>query len=163
MLGIVEVTVERREMPFHRKYGLAAMLGIFFVFGLSACEREYWPERNGVTSAVNNRRIPQADGTVGYTRPLNTWVVNPELAEAIREEIQEKGRQQVLDSHEFECKPRPAPDSCADCLSCMAIFWQWARSTSSFIKPGFVHRGDAKVSVEIGPGTAVSAMTYWTK
>lgn len=150
-------------MPFHRKCGLVGMLGIFVVFGLSACEREYWPERNKVTNAVDNRRIPQADGTVGYTRPLNTWVVNPKLAEAIREEIQENGRQQVLDRYEFECKPRPAPDSCADCLSCTAIFWQWARSTSSFIKPGFVHRGDARVSVEIGPGTAVSAMTYWTK
>lgn len=163
MLSIVGVNMERQDMPFLRKCGLVAMLGVLFVFGLSACEREYWPQRTWVTNAAENdsKRLP--DGTLLYEKPFDTWVDNPKLAEAIREEIQETGRERLIDRYEFDCKPRPAPDSCADCLSCTAIFWQWARSTSSFIKPGFVHRGDAKVSVEIGPGTAVSAMTYWTK
>ncbi|CAN0297330.1 unnamed protein product [Phaeothamnion confervicola] len=150
-------------MPFLRKCGLVSMLGFFFVFGLSACEREYWPQRTWVTNAAENgsKRLP--DGTLRYEKPFDTWVDNPKLAEAIRDEIQETGRERLIDRYEFECKPRPAADSCADCLSCTAIFWQWELSKSSFIKPGFVHRGDARVSVEFGPGTAVSAMTYWTK
>ena len=57
-------------MPFHRKCGLVGMLGIFVVFGFSACEREYWPERNKVTNAVDNRRIPQAAAGSGFVRRL---------------------------------------------------------------------------------------------
>lgn len=150
-------------MPFHRRYSLVAVLGIFFILGLAACEREYWPRRTWVTNATENKQIRQPDGTVGYKEPFDTWVDNPKLADAIREEIQEGGRERLIVRYEFDCKPRPAGGACADCLSCMATFWQWALSTTSFIKPGFKHRGDALVSVEIGPGTAVSAMTYWMK
>ncbi len=163
MLSIVGVNMERQDMPFLRKCGLVAMLGVFFVFGLSACEREYWPRRTWVTNAADNNSKRLPDGTLRYEKPFDTWVDNPKLAEAIREEIQETGRERLIDRYEFECKPRPAADSCGDCLSCTAIFWQWELSKSSFIKPGFVHRGDARVSVEFGPGTAVRAMTYWTK
>lgn len=150
-------------MPFRRKHGVGAMLGVFLAFGFTACEREYWPDRTPVTNAAENRRVPQADGTVGYTKPLDTWVDNPKLAKAIREEIHKGGLEHLIDKYDFDCKPRPAGGACADCLSCTATFWQWARSTTSFIKPGFKHRGDALVSIEIGPGTAVRAMTYWTK
>jgi hypothetical protein len=163
MLSIVGANVERQVMPFHRKLGLVAMLGISFILGLSACEREYWPRRTWVTNATENKSTRLPDGTLRYEKPFDTWVDNPKLAEAIREEIGEKGRQPLIDRYEFECRPRSAVDPCADCLSCTATFWQWALSTTSFIKPGFKHRGDALVSVEIGPGTAVSAMTYWTK
>lgn len=150
-------------MPLHWKCGVVAIPGIFLAFGLAACEREYWPDRTSVTNAAENRRVTQADGSVGYTKLLDTWVDNPKLADAIREEIQKGGIEGLVDRYDFDCKPRPAGGECADCLSCTATFWQWERSRTSFIKSGFKHRGDALVSAEIGPGTAVSAMTYWTK
>lgn len=163
MPGIVKLNIEERRMPFYRTRRLVAMLGTLLVVGLAGCEREYWPERTWVTGAAENRAKKLPDGTMQYEKPFDSWVDNPELAKALRAEIAERGLDSVLDRYEFACKPRSADDLCRDCLSCTATFWQWARSTASFIKPGFVHRGDALVSVQIGPGTAVSAMTYWTK
>ncbi len=150
-------------MPFQGKHGFAAMLVAFLTIGLSACEREYWPQRTWVTSAAENGYEKLPNGTRQYQKPFNTWIDNPELAMALQEEIAKSGLDRVHDRYEFECKPPPTEGFCDDCRSCAAAFWQWERSTTSFIKPGFKHRGDALVSIQIGPGKALRAMTYWTK
>jgi len=146
-------------MLHSRTRNLITMLGALLALGLTACEREYWPLNTLVTGATENPSEGLPDGTRKYERPFNVWVDNPKLANAIRIEIKEGGREELVCKYEFQCVPRP----CEGCLSCTATFWQWEHSKVSIIKPGFVHRGDALVSVQIGPGTAVSAMTYWTK
>lgn len=135
------------------------MLGALLALGVTACEREYWPLRTLVTGATENPSKKLPDGTRKYERPFNVWVDNPKLANAIRAEIKKSGLDELVRRYEFQCVPR----SCDGCLNCTATFWQWERSTASFIEPGFVHRGDALVSVQIGPGMSVSAMTYWTR
>lgn len=149
-------------MPFHGKLGFSAMLGAVLAFGLAACEREYWPQGTWVTIAAQNSYEKLPDGTRQYKQPMNTWVDNPQLAKALREEIAESSLDRVLYRYEFECKPQQAGGSCDDCRTCTATFWQSELSTTSFMHPGFKHRGDALVSAQFGPGKAVSAMTYWT-
>lgn len=60
------------SMPFHRKCGLVGMLRIFLVFGLSACERDYWPQRTWVTNAAENDSKRLSDEALRYEKPFDT-------------------------------------------------------------------------------------------
>jgi hypothetical protein len=92
-----------------------------------------------------------------YALPIDTWTRNPRLEAFIQKTIEENGAQAVIAKYRLQCSPRPTAVSCTDCFICSDSFRDYRLGF-----PTCVDYGTMLMHLEIGPGSKVAAMTYWT-
>ena len=136
------------------------MLGLLLSLCLSSCGGEICFNYDRLVDAANNELKVQADGTKRYDKPPNVWIDNPAMAEAVRWHVKETGMK-FLSEKGIECSPR-TDGGCSDCHTCAGIVRQTPYAYTA-LWPMCRHTADTEVRAEIGPGTAVTAMTRWVK
>jgi len=126
---------------------------------LAGCETEGC-RRDELNLAAQYRVKQHADGSLRYEQSLNEWVAHPRLAQFIREAIRTDGIDGLQTKHGFRCTPRPHGGACSDCQTCTLSLRQLTFQ-HRLITPACYYDGDMQIRAEIGPGTAVSVMSYW--
>lgn len=89
------------------------------------------------------------------------WVASPYLAERAAEGIEAEGLEAFASKHGLQCRFSARGD-CPDCRACDRTnlfmgnaMWGLRSECISF--------GEMRIHLDIGPGRAVSAMTYWKR
>ena len=139
--------------------GFRSIVGILLIVaGLSGCG--LCPEPDGLAKASTYgwRSTADSNWESSYTKPLNTWVDNPELTAFLRKVVEQEGRPALVSSYGFQCQAAPTPD-CHDCSSCTRTMNRTRNNLYSFV--GCVNDGVMRFQVNVGPGSRVRAMTYW--
>jgi len=133
------------------------------VLGLSACGGVQCPPK-GFESAASHWELANS-----HLLPANAWTKNPKLEAFLKEVIQAGGVASLRTTYGMQCFPRASSDGCADCYACSKTFPGKRLAMASTGSPLYgrdllcVDDGEMFVKAEIGPGSAISAMSFWKK
>jgi len=148
-------------MTHVRSKPVSALLLVLCVLGMSACSLECDPRKSSYDNAV---MYGKAEGRP-YSLPLDTWTKNPELEAFLGEVVRREGAGALAAKYGMQCSPQ-APASCPDCLVCTKTSHDW-RLGAAAAQVGFtpimkcLDYGEILARADVGPGSHVSAMTYW--
>ncbi len=140
-------------MPKFLQHCLSTLAFLFISAGVAACMIiPVCPATDEITTgyAYHYREGPRE-----YAEPANTWINSATMAGFLRDLVERKGRQALVSERGFRCSPRPVAD-CPDCLVC-------SRTVQGVRNHHCQREGDMLIEAYIGPGTNVSAMTYWRR
>jgi hypothetical protein len=146
-----------------------AMIPLFLVLAavLSACSLACDPikdfEKNDLEQAAS---YPGSRG--GPRRlPLDTWTRNPRLEAFLAGALKTESVGVVAAKYGMQCLPSAQDVGCTDCFTCRKTFREWAMGMVTPPLPIYmeifkcVDWGEVLVQTEVGPGSLVTAMTYW--
>ena len=133
----------------------------FVVIGLSAC---------GSTCDNYEREPLEIASTypfsyeTGYMLPLNTWVRNEKLEAELHKAVKADGIGRLTSYYQLQCLPHSTPTGCADCYACSRTVAK-RHHVGSFSNIIMHCRSDGEMLIraDVGPGSTVSAMTYWKR
>lgn len=137
---------------------------LLIVAGLSGCG--LCPEPDGLTvasaSQYHQRSFvgPDGNATMKHTVPFDAWVDNPTVAAFLRKVVEQEGKSALVWSFGFQCKAASTPD-CLDCSSCTRTMPRIRDNYYSLV--GCVNDGVMRFQANVGPGSNVRAMTYWSR
>lgn len=92
--------------------------------------------------------------------PPDTWVRNPYLESFLRTTIEADGIAALTTRYGFQCTPRASTTTCSDCSICSKTIPFIKDDRMFFVVHMCIPVGSIQMQVEIGPGTAVAAMSY---
>ncbi len=147
-------------MQAHLKCDRRTILGISIVlFGLSACgELCTWNDPAEHASAY------PYSYDLGYRLPFNTWVRNQKLEVALHEAVEAGGIERVTSQYRLQCTPRSMPSNCTDCYVCSRTIPKTYNAGSlGNLAMSCRDDGEMMLRADVGPGSTVSAMTFWKK
>ena len=145
-------------MKIHFERCIRKVLGIGIVLlALSACGTLCkWNDEAENASAdpayySGNKRLP-----------FNAWVRNEKLELALHETLEKGGIQLVVSKYLFQCSPQPS--DCADCYVCTRTVQKtYDYFTFGNLATSCQAEGEMMLRAEIGPGSTVSATSFWKK
>jgi hypothetical protein len=157
------IQMDRRTMPKWCANGrLVAVLLLFGLGSLSGCGDLSCVDGTPLEAAASYR--PTSDNR--FLLPLDAWTPNKDLETFIHDVVDNEGVDALRSKHGMQCVPRYAEPSCRECLTCtttvhdrrlgmhtgLPIYIEWFKCEDY---------GEVLVNVDVGPGSAVRAMTYW--
>jgi hypothetical protein len=127
-------------------------------FVLSACD-PCLSIRTPLEAAALYDQRPDGHGGIVYLQPLDAWTRHPAVERFIEATVREGGIARLAAEYGMRCGPRATDTGCIDCFTCRATIREWGRDAS----PAFacMDYGTIRVQAEVGPNSAVAAMTYW--
>ena len=97
----------------------------------------------------------------GYDQ-IRRWISNPRLDRFLRKSVASDGVGSLSKKHGLNCVPRPTPDDCTDSYFCTGtVAAEEVDLTRSMFATGCSANGTVAIRADIGPGAAVTSMTYW--
>jgi len=124
---------------------------------LSACSLECDFYKNDLEAAAT---LPHSGG--GYNPlPRDVWTTNPELEAFLRTVLQTEGAGALSAKYGLQCAP--SDSACVGCVTCRKTIKEWRMRIDQLPLPMYacVDYGEVLVQADVGPGSAVKAMTYW--
>lgn len=127
------------------------------ILAVSACEGSICPPMTKFERAA--RYYLKSEG--GFSKPLNTWVENSDLAVFVRDVLGRGSIAALETEYQFQCS-RSTRATCPDCYSCTRTLP--IRSTMwVMLGTKCLPAGEMLMQVDVGPGSAARAMTYWKR
>ena len=130
--------------------------------GLSACSLDCRFEKTRLENAASSQVNANSNR---FDIPPDIWTPNKKLEAFIHETMETEGVDALKTRYGMQCVPRAAEPNCKDCLTCSTTFRDWrlgTRSVPIYIEwYECVDFGEVRANVDVGPGHAVKAMTYW--
>jgi hypothetical protein len=98
---------------------------------------------------------------IGTKEQENRWLPNPRLDSFLRRSIQSDGLRALSGRRGFQCIVRPTAENCTDCYVCTGTI---VAEALFFAEPFGYCGSDGTIAIRaaVGPGDAVTSMTYWT-
>ena len=128
--------------------------------GLAACSFACPP--TGLEQAASYGGTIAPIGAEVYTKsrnlPNDRWVRNPDVEDFLRATLREEGFAALQSKYGMQCIPRDEPSGCTDCHFCTRTFP--GKVLAIGVWDSCENSGQISVRAAIGPGQAVSAMTY---
>ncbi|TAJ35843.1 MAG: hypothetical protein EPO55_24010 [Reyranella sp.] len=156
------ISSRMQTMPAHFNRRLATTIGaLFILFELAACGGALCPQGDAFENSVRSPIYSDdATGKALYRMPFDTWVNNPNLEDFLHKAVAVGGAESLVSKYGFQCSPRQVAAPCADCYFCKRTVPQFANDLW-VLRSVCVSQGDMLLHVNVGPGAAVNAMTYW--
>lgn len=133
---------------------LAATAMIVAISMLAACTCS--------TSDIGSAARYSDDGlSIGSREQENRWLANPRLDSFLHRSFRSDGLRALSRRHGFQCIARSTAENCTDCYVCTATIGTdvvFAGEPFGYCGSG----GNIAIRAEVGPGDAVTSMTYWT-
>ena len=140
-----------------RRLPLAALsLWLVLAVGLSGCGN-LCPLPDSLEVAARYKD----DVNGGYDLPSDVWTRNRDVEFLLRSVVKTEGVAALWSEFHMQCFPAPTT-GCADCQHCTASRRQ-EYAVLRFPVSYRDNRGEILIRAEVGPGSTVSAMTYWRK
>jgi hypothetical protein len=97
--------------------------------------------------------------------PRDMWKEDRSFEAFLRDALKTQSAAVVAARYGLQCLPRYQPAGCSDCVTCHTTVKQWRFGAAPIPIPVMmlkcVDYGEVLVQAEIGPHSAVKAMTYW--
>ena len=98
---------------------------------------------------------------IGAREQENRWLPNPRLDSSLRRSIRSDGLVILSKRRGFQCIARSAAENCTDCYVCTgSVVAEVLLIAEPFGYCG--SDGTIAIRAEVGPGDAVTNLTYWT-
>jgi hypothetical protein len=142
-------------------------IALAIAFALPACSLNCPFNNNPLTPSLQYPARYEKPGGWVYLLPLDTWTRNPAVERELRTGLRAHGIASLTDKYHMQCVPRASETGCIDCFACRLTFHDWRVDMTSavpflyFPVSSCVDYGEIRLQAEIGPGSSVSAMTYW--
>jgi hypothetical protein len=126
--------------------------------GLSACD-PCSTIRTPLEAAALYDQRPDGHGGIVYLQSLDAWTRHPAVERFVEAIVRTGGIARLETENGMQCVARATDTGCSDCFTCRATIREWGRDASP--ASACMDYGTIRVQVEVGPNSAVTAMTYW--